>query len=44
MEKLVEKREEYVEAEMDVVELENQDILTARGSGDIILPDLPIAE
>lgn len=42
MEKLVEKREEYVAAEMDVVELENQDVLTANGSQDIILPDIPI--
>lgn len=42
MEKHVEKREEYVTAEMDVVELENQDVLTANGSSDIVLPDIPI--
>ena len=44
MEKLVEKREEYVAAEMNVVELEQQDVLTAKGSNDIILPDMPISD
>ena len=43
MEKLVEKREEYVAAEMNVVELEQQDVLTANGSGEIVLPDIPIS-
>ena len=42
MEERVEKRETYASAEMNVVELEQHDILTARGSKDIVLPDIPI--
>ena len=39
---MIEKKEEYASAEMNVVELEQHDILTAKGSKDIILPDIPI--
>jgi hypothetical protein len=42
VEERIERKDEYASAEMNVVELERQDVLTANGSGDIVLPDIPI--
>ena len=41
MEKQIEKKE-YAAAEMEVVELEKQDVLTYSPGGDIYLPDIPV--
>lgn len=42
MEYSVEKKEAYASAEMQVVELEKQDVLTYSPGDDIQLPDIPI--
>ena len=42
MQNLCEKKEVYASAEMQVVELETQDVLTYSPGDDIQLPDIPI--